>query len=799
MRNTGSLPRTTGVITAVIALVHGSWGQSGFVTLEGRQFMLDGEPFYPVVMNYSVELVSNVPGSVEPSDLYFSPATHYDANVFSHYECNNEPSCTDQLQIHFEKLVSMGFNAIRLLCPPLMSEEGPGGEQKYRLELRYNNGEWPPPYAGFLDVPDFSGPLAERYFEILRTVISIADNAGLKTILLCAEDYNVDDGDPNNGESWYQLTLAENEEAVELYRKYLGRLANELRDEPGLIAYDLWNEPNWTAGHLTGLTKAQVCEYTERWYDTIREADPLHLVTLGGSSYHEISSWDPAVMKLDFYSPHHYPAPAVVFNYDNDLANESLKAQFYWLGADCPMPWLIGETGFIAENDNVDPLDATLNCNGNHLDPDPVYDAMPWTGGTEEEQAAFADLSLHAVRDYRGSGYSWWDFQNARFSDLNIQDQFPNEPEKWLQGNFFGLLKFGNHAPIVAPQVPCALPEWSEPKRWRDKIAVSTFAGYDPGEAPTELPSPPTNYGSWHNTGGEVYRQYTIMDEETGEPIPHALATVEWFYRTADETDNENVGASLWERNTTNLTGDAIIHSRNATNDVYVATPEAKRLFIDAFGSEHRIYDDENGVPWPSDDEWIALQRNRLIMDDAVTDHTVPMTGIEVHSAWSTLTLTDVLVQGDVNSGGIADFKARDQVHAQQEFHAQQGAGVHLFTEATFLECVDVIDGMAPFGQQGTRTKVRGVDAIQKKLLLNFEQRDPQIRVFPNPCTTALQVVLRYGAGQCIVTNSAGAIVFKSTASSSIHVLDVSTWAAGDYTVHVTTVDGESITTITKI
>lgn len=797
MRNTGSLPRTTGVITAVIALVHGSWGQSGFVTLEGRQFMLDGEPFYPVVMNYSVELVSNVPGSVEPSDLYFSPATHYDANVFSHYECNNEPSCTDQLQIHFEKLVSMGFNAIRLLCPPLMSEEGPGGEQKYRLELRYNNGEWPPPYAGFLDVPDFSGPLAERYFEILRTVISIADNAGLKTILLCAEDYNVDDGDPNNGESWYQLTLAENEEAVELYRKYLGRLANELRDEPGLIAYDLWNEPNWTAGHLTGLTKAQVCEYTERWYDTIREADPLHLVTLGGSSYHEISSWDPAVMKLDFYSPHHYPAPAVVFNYDNDLANESLKAQFYWLGADCPMPWLIGETGFIAENDNVDPLDATLNCNGNHLDPDPVYDAMPWTGGTEEEQAAFADLSLHAVRDYRVSGYSWWDFQNARFSDLNIQDQFPNEPEKWLQGNFFGLLKFGNHAPIVAPQVPCALPEWSEPKRWRDKIAVSTFAGYDPGEAPTELPSPPTNYGSWHNTGGEVYRQYTIMDEETGEPIPHALATVEWFYRTADPFDNPNKGSPLWDRNTSDVSGHVSIRMRQPSNTSMYEAPEPKRLLIDAIGSEHLEYNPQLD-PWPQDNAGIALQRFRLYMEDVLTGHTVSINGNETHAAWSSLTMSDVIVEGDGSAGGTAEFKARDQVRAEGEFHAQHGAEVHLFTAPTFLECTEAVAGISAEGS-GQRASDERNMTKPNRLLLTFVRPPLSLSVYPNPCSTSVQVVLHEGIGECVISNIAGVAVYKSAVARSMHSVDVSNWTAGDYTVRVTTGSGEQVTTITKL
>lgn len=773
--------------------------QEGYVTLEGRQFMLNGEPFYPVVMNYTVELVSSAYQSTDTSGLYFSVASHYDANVYSYYECNGEASCTQQLQAHFAKLISMGFNTIRLICPVYMSEEGPGGEKKYRIELRHNDGDWPVPYAGYLDLPDFSGPLAEWYFGTLRRVISLADQAGLKTILLCAEDYKVDDGNPNNGEPWYQLTLAESDPAVELYKSYLARLAFELREERGLLAYDLWNEPNWTADHLTALTKAQVCDYTERWYDAIHQAAPHHLVTLGGSGFHEISSWDPAVMKLDFYSPHHYPAPEVVFDYDNDLANEALKAQFYWLGADCPMPWLIGETGFIAEDDAVDPLDALNNCNGQHLRPDPVYHDMPFMGGSEAEQAEFAALSLSAVRAYRGSGYSWWDFQNGRFSWLLVQNSFPNNPEMWLQGNFFGLLKFGNHVPILPQNVSCALPEWDTVNAWRDKPAVQVFEDYDPGEAPTELPPPPPNYSSWYNTSGEVHTQYTIVDEGTGEPIPHALGTVEWFYRTTDPWDDHDKGATLWDRNTTDASGHVSIRKRQPANTMVYEAPEPKRLFIDAFGADHRAFDTDNGPPWPNDGDNISISQNRLFMENELIGLTIPIGNSEVHKAWSSLTLVNVLVQGDDFTGGIADFKARDIVHAQGEFHAQRGSEVHLHTDTAFIPCGEAIAGMTTDGISGRSSSSLAVQEDGKRLHLKFTQPKVVVRVFPNPCTIGLQVELDDGIGQCTVANAAGVTVYKSATSSAVHTLSVTAWAAGDYTVHVTTGDGDFITTITKL
>jgi len=770
--------------------------QEGYVTLEGRQFMLNGEPFYPVVMNYTVELVSSAYQSTDTSGLYFSVASHYDANVYSYYECNGEANCTQQLQAHFAKLISMGFNTIRLLCPVYMSEEGPGGEKKYRIDLRHNDGDWPAPYAGYLDPPDFSGPLAEWYFGTLRRVISLADQAGLKTILLCAEDYKVDDGNPNNGEPWYQLTLAESDPAVELYKSYLARLAFELREERGLLAYDLWNEPNWTADHLTALTKAQVCDYTERWYDAIHQAAPHHMVTLGGSGFHEVSSWDPAVMKLDFYSPHHYPAPEVVFDFDNDLANEALKAQFYWFGADCPMPWLIGETGFIAEDDAVDPLDALNNCNGQHLRPDPVYHDMPFMGGSEAEQAEFTALSLSAVRAYRGSGYSWWDFQNGRFSWLLVQDSFPNNPERWLQGNFFGLLKFGNHVPILPQNVSCALPEWDTVNAWRDKPAVQVFEDYDPGEAPAELPPPPPNYSSWHNTNGEVHTEYTIVDEDTGEPIPHALATVEWFYRTTDETDDEDKGPHLWDRNTTDASGYVSIRKRQPANTSVYEAPEPKRLFIDAFGSEHLGYDPPF-TPWPLDGSLIPLVRQRLQMEGLLGDHVIPINADEEHTAWSSLTLTNVIVEGDGTAGGVADFKARDAVYAIGEFHAKLGSETHLHTEATFLACdADML-------LAGTQARLReisaGAPARSKHVNLNFEEPEPSVEVFPNPCGAWVRIVLLQGAGEYRVSNVSGEVVCTGTIVNGTHVLDCSDWSSGVYVVQVTTPVGFRTVTLTKL
>ena len=98
--------------------------QSGFVTLEGRKFMLNGAEFYPRVMNYSLTTTSNVLNSTNPSDIYCSPDFVYDKNVQSIPECNDQPSCNWQLQAHFAKIISMGFNTIRIGIGPHMRQAG---------------------------------------------------------------------------------------------------------------------------------------------------------------------------------------------------------------------------------------------------------------------------------------------------------------------------------------------------------------------------------------------------------------------------------------------------------------------------------------------------------------------------------------------------------------------------------------------------------------------------------------------------------------------------------------------------
>lgn len=802
MKSAGNITRTVVVLllTAVPMLLASA--QSPFVTLEGRSFKLNGQEYYPVVLNYYAEIVSNANQSADTLELYYSPASHYDANPYGHFESIDSAVCRAQLETHFAKIVSMGFNTIRLNQTVIMSKDGPGGQRHYKIDVRFNQiNTWPPHYRLDLDLNTFTSDLSMRYFHLLRKIIRLANAAGLKTILVCGEDAEGWD-DPN------QLTLAQDDQAVDLYASYLVRLAEELKDEPGLIAYDLWNEPNWTASHLTAWSKAEICDFTKRWYEAIHgtnEAprDQNHWITLGGSTFNEVATWDPAVMKLDFYSPHIYPGLLTLDDYDLQSAIEQVKAQLYWLGADCPMPWLIGETGFIADDDWWDPLDASgSQPNHNHLDPDPAYHMMPWMQGSEQDQADYATLSLDAVRNYGGSGYSWWDFQNCRDVSIpGVLNDYPNDPDKWLQGNFFGLLHYGNDVALLPnANLPGAPAEWFQANPWRDKKVVSPgtdiFANYDPGSAPTALPAPPTNYYSWQGTGGALEKQYTLKDQND-LPVANGLATVVWFYHTADPSDLPTTGKDFWDRNVANADGLCSI-SRRAQPGSHYDDPDPLDLRIQATGAGELLYSPEQGIPWPQNGSIIPIVRKRLFFEDIVSGLVVGVDEEKDVKAWSKLTLEDAAILGTGTDGGEATFHGRDEIHVQSEFHAQFGSEVHIFTEPTFLECGTEVVGMVQQSGDYTRAFVQKDLQQPRRLLLAFNKPELQISAYPNPCTTALYVTFTEGTGTCTAYNVLGEQVLTTSVINGSLQIDTEGWVPGEYTIRIDVSGLEHTAKVTK-
>lgn len=741
------------------------------VRLEGRRFLDEaGEPFFPLIMNYTLDLLVDS-GTTDVQSLRVLPSGAYDRNEFDRYEHTTQADLLDQFDDHLDKIASMGFNTLRIVgLVPRMRRDLAGGRH-YTLFAKPDGAEWTADVRMELDTAGFADPVSERLFALSRLALARASAKGFRSILLCADDYKPE-ATPEE-----QLTPADDAAAATLYAKYLARLAEELEEASGLFAYDLWNEPALTNYALDALPKATVCAYTTQWYDSLKAHDPDRLVTLGGTAHEELGSWDPAVMKLDFYAPHLYPTPELVDGDDIAPAVERVKAQLYWLGADCPMPYVIGETAFSAEADTVDPMDFHTGPDNKHLDTVDAHHRLPYMHGTEQQQADYATGTIDATRNYLGSGYAWWGFQNNR--GANLADE---QLERTYFYNWFGLLKYGNTGYGWLP------PPWDTPHPWRDKPVVAALENYTLPAEPEGLPAPPANYFDWYGLTDTVERSYTLVDQYE-EPVANAMVEAVWFYGDA------GFGVvDFWTRTPTDGDGECVLRKPPTLQEY--TSPVPVRLTFKASGGE--TVGGQWFESWPMDGE-VVMDRERLFFARTVADATVPIGSTVDWKAWAELTVDDAIVEGDGTSGGTADLHARHFVHGVEGFHAKYGSTVHLHTEDTWTDC----------GSSSYRSLIEGggvhmersdlVPARDPQVRLQFRPAVPSFTVHPNPCTEWFKMETSVVPGMCTVIDLQGRVIQRTPIIAEHSTISTSLLPAGQYIVRYEVAEQQFIVPLTRL
>ncbi|MBL0127753.1 MAG: cellulase family glycosylhydrolase [Flavobacteriales bacterium] len=732
------------------------------VTLEGRDFMLDGSVFYPLVMNYTITFASNTYGS--GTDIYISPDGGYDRGVGGELECASVGECNAQLRLHFQKLVSMGFNTIRLIGA--QAKMRAAGSRQFLLSVRHNTNSWADPsYSLVIETPSgFVLGASDQYFASLRNFIGVADDEGLKVILLVAG------GEPpptwNAFWDW---------NSVDRYAHFLERLGQELAMEPGLLAYDLWNEPGWTArgqGNYDNWSKSDVCDISARWYDSIRLHDADHLITVGGCNVDDMEHWDPSVIKLDFWSPHLYPQPAI-----SGLSNTMNRyySRLCWIGRNSPMPFLIGETGFSAEEDSDDNLDAPGN---EHLDADPAHHQLPWMHGTawavcEDEQAEFAIASMDATRYYLGSGYSWWTFQNGRAANLS------SGPDAYKE-NFYGLLKYGG--------APCATcPGGLTP--WADKQAVQAFTNYVLPAPPASIGTPPSSYSNWSMNSGPLLTTIYLRDQH-GRPIADAAVKSIQEIETIHHTAGYNIHSIF----TSDANGRVEIRRGHAPSGYLL-----KRVLLDIFSQGAKtiryvapqllVWNPPALVQvWP-EEMVIDIFRSPLKYELNIVGQSIACglgSNVDLY-AWDRISLSSVVVEQDGEAGGEVLFRARREIHVHGEFHAEVGSEVHIYPDRVFPKC-EVGIGMDWIAQPETGLMSELDDSPKARtgeveLTFSKDQVSPSLTVRPNPGVFVIEVDIQNVWGEALleILDPVGRVLRSEMVRSGIVSIGIGGLAEGQY------------------
>lgn len=374
---------------------------SGYITLDGRQFKDEnGVVFIPKVCNYIVELVYNG----QPNGYHLSPEHSFGASI--NFECINQTTCDQDIINDFTQIKSMGFNTIRLAGLAAKFDSISLKFTVPRNELYFNNIM---PQYFVIDKPYLSINNQSKYFEKINHFLELAYANDLKVILI------------TGGNLFHFDVLFE-----DLYTEYLESLASYIHSysssnaKKALLAYDYFNEPLYSnqvkwPEEIFQHTKNDICLRTGKWYNALKLYDPNHLITMGGNSFEDIFEYDLSVIKVDFYSPHFYPLykqyENLAFPMNNyDFMLNRVKGHIYWLNENTAYPWIIGETGFLAQSQLTPPI----------------------VDGSLQEQADYAyDAFSHAL-DCNASGFSWWIYQNLYWSIATASN-----------GNFYGLLDYG--------------------------------------------------------------------------------------------------------------------------------------------------------------------------------------------------------------------------------------------------------------------------------------------------------------------------------------------------------------------
>ncbi len=646
--------------------------QPGYVTLEGRQFKLNGENFYPLAFGYCFNLVYNDEFDVD--EIYLSRENGYgpgyhlsqcpDRYPNYEYEFDDPSECYDQIADDLTDLKTRGFNVFRTcgigIKPVKDNMEG------FRMTARKNvHPLWSsetynfpifPPYTNNVNI----NPAFFKYCQLIQEILNVAGEAGLKVML------DVGDSD-----------YAYSEGSIADYSEFLEAIAFQFKEDTNLMAYVIFEEPTNTDPF--NHTKAEVCEFTSTWYESIRGVDPNHLITMGVGDVEDVWEWDPVVIKTDFLCPHPYPHTYMWENFEFQPMYKRMLGRLIWLQRNCPLPWMIGEMAYSALDDNyiVDNSNNWVRVEYSAGDVD----------GSLEDQQEFAEHSLMDVINCGGSGYTWWQAL---------------EPWWGPRDDGFGLLRHDSYEiaspPFIVPVEKPALDEFED------------FPVPPPEPVPVQVP---TNYtdpfnGTYQSISGHV------QDEEN-QPVDDAVVLL-WNWKDP-EVDN------IFFYGLTGMTGDYFIR-----NPLYSENNYFNQVKISAVGYSSMTYTTDTIPPTIN-----ATLVKHLYYDELIEGETVSLQEQAGFSAINSVTFQGdlTLVEGNGISGGELTVKARNEITISPGFEAQKGSSVHLLTGPFLFDCET---WPATLNKQPTIISTIN-DLVEKVIQLKFEiPRNQGISVFPNPC-----------------------------------------------------------------
>ena len=225
-----------------------------FVYIEDDVFKINDEIFFPLMLNYKVDVrkIGN--------DVVISPAKYYENDKI--FESNTKEEINQQFSNHVELMKELGFNTIRI-CLDVVGKDDKGV------------------YFGSSDGAIYLKEYQDQINNGIADMLDVVKSHDMKVMLLLKPPFDKEVEDF----------------CISVFKRFA--------DNPTIFAYDLMNEPLYFDLE-PNRTKQDAVNIVKHWKKLLSQYSPNHLFTIGFSEPIEIFEWDPSILPVDFVQIHTY-------------------------------------------------------------------------------------------------------------------------------------------------------------------------------------------------------------------------------------------------------------------------------------------------------------------------------------------------------------------------------------------------------------------------------------------------------------------------------------------------------------
>ncbi|REJ81580.1 MAG: T9SS C-terminal target domain-containing protein [Bacteroidetes bacterium] len=707
---------------------------SGFIHLKGKQFIDEyGDPFYPMVCNYTLDIFWNHAPGTSPTSLVLSSHPKYRGTA--NFDCQDAPSCDSIILEELREIRDMGFNAVRFGMGWQYADiDSVNGMCRSGIKvIAHGYNDWNREYELYFDSLNIYNPDLNSFewrtllgfcTQIMDLTQLVQDSTGkpLKVIFL----FDV--------RKQFVLKCA-----TELAKRFNAVIAAHLKNYSNILALDIYNEPDldYKWPYTGPPEKIYGCNVIADLYDATKAANSNHLITLGGGGPDDLFRFDMNTLKLDFYSLHVYSHTRENGYTTFQEGWDKIMGKFYYTSQHCSKPFIVGETGMKsrAGYSIADGYDCSIS-----------------------ETADFMENCLNAMINCGYTGFSVWNFQDAHSLEA--------DPEL-----FHGLLE-----------------GYPPPYSTRRKPAVSKIQQFNPNAIPSPCMKPANYYNPRNFADPNPLRGYVKYADSSD--VMNAYVFGWGYYFDQDFSLIESASYTFYNENSGRF---ELYKKQNLSpatrnpyfNNIRISAPGAS---VDWFGrwsgdvADSTIAIENDSIYWLFDQNSFSYHENYT--------ETLEVSQTDIHDAWSRIDLSNTIIKGNGTAGGSLELRARDEINVLTDFHAQRGSDVHIHCNETWFDCGGLMPSHTRQARPGYNSSLL-LESEGKEIELEFRLKyTSNFEIIPNPGTGNFQLLLSEDfeiPASYSVHDSFGRILKRGLINSMTSSLDLNDFLPGMYQISIKT------------